>query len=341
MPCVKIKKGKTMPYPIQRPRRLRQTASIRHFVQDIQLPYEKLVLPLFIRFGRGDIKPISSMPGHAQIHLQHIPDLISHLTQLGLKSVILFGIPEQKDPKGSFSYDDNGVIQQAIRLIKQTNPNMIVMADTCLCEYTDHGHCGILHSHGDDIHIDNDTSIDLLGKQALSYAKAGADIIAPSACMDGMIRAIRATLDQHHFQNTIVLSYAVKYASHLYGPFRQAAEGAPQIGNRQSYQMDYQNTKDALLECALDVEEGADMLMVKPGHTYLDVIYRVKQQYPHIPLGAYHTSGEFAMIKAAASQGLIDEQKVVHEILCALHRAGSDFILTYYAKEALEWRLNN
>ena len=328
-----------MPYPISRPRRLRRAPSIRQFIQDIALPYDKLVLPLFIRYGTGDIKPIASMPGHSQIRLQHLSEIISNLTKLGLKSVILFGIPEQKDPTGSFSYNDDGVIQQAIRLIKQINPNMLVMADTCLCEYTDHSHCGILHSNEDDFHINNDASIDQLGKQAVSYARAGADIVAPSACMDGMIQAIRTALDQHQFHDTIILSYAVKYASNLYGPFRQAAEGAPQIGDRQSYQMDYQYSKDALLECELDIHEGADMLMVKPGHTYLDVIYKVKQCYPHIPLGAYHTSGEFAMIKAAAHQGVIDEKKVVHEVLCALHRAGSDFILTYYAKEVLEWKL--
>jgi len=328
-----------MIYPNVRPRRLRQTASIRQFVQNIQIPYDKLVLPLFIRYGAGPKKPIASMPGHMQIHLEHLPSMMSELSELGLKAVILFGIPEKKDPKGSFGYQDDGIIQQAIRLIKKITPEMLVMADTCLCEYTDHGHCGVMEGDEKHIHIDNDTSIELLAKQAVSFAKSGADIIAPSACMDGMISAIREALNQNHYKDTIVLSYAVKYASHLYGPFRQAAEGAPQIGNRQSYQMDYQCGRDAILECQLDVQEGADMLMVKPGHTYLDVIYQVKQQFPHIPLGAYHTSGEFAMIKAAALQGWIDEKQVVHEIICALHRAGSDFILTYYAKEILGWRL--
>jgi porphobilinogen synthase len=331
-----------MQFPFTRPRRLRQNQSIRSFVQNIHLPYEQLVLPLFIRHGTGPEKPIESMPGHFQLHLEQLPKTINHLKEIGLKAVILFGIPEKKDPIGSFSYQDDGIIQQAIRLIKNLAPEMIVMADTCLCEYTDHGHCGILQQNAkQDVQVDNDQSINYLAKQAISYAKAGADIIAPSACMDGMILAIRQALNEHQYHNTIVLSYAVKYASHLYGPFRQAAEGAPQIGNRQTYQMDYQYSRDALLECELDLQEGADMLMVKPGHTYLDIIYQVKQAYPERPLGAYHTSGEFAMLKAAAAKGWLDEKKAVHEVISALHRAGSDFILTYYAKELLEWRLTH
>ena len=329
---------------LKRPRRLRQNSSIRHFVHEYSVPYDKLVLPLFIRHGEGDNIAISSMPGHAQIRLQHLPDIIKHLDQLQLKAVILFGIPEQKDPHGSWGAMDNGVIQQAIRIIKKIAPKMIVMADTCLCEYTSHGHCGIIDTDENllqNIDVLNDPTIQLLAQQALSYAKAGADIIAPSACMDGMTYAIRTKLDEHHFQNTIVLSYAVKYASHLYGPFRQAAEGAPQFGDRKTYQMDYRTSRDALLECALDIQEGADMLMVKPGHTYLDIIYQVKQKYPQLPLGAYHTSGEFAMIKAGAEKGYLNERLTVHEIITALHRAGCDFILTYYAQELLEWRLEN
>lgn len=325
-----------MHFPLIRPRRLRQSKAIRHFVQDVQIPYDQLVLPLFIRYGKGEEIPIASMPGHSQIRLEHIPKTIQHLKNIGLKAVILFGIPEQKDPTGSWSVHDEGIIQQAIRIIKHHAPNMVVMADTCLCEYTDHGHCGVVHD--DDVH--NDKSIQLLAEQAVSYAKAGADIIAPSACMDGMIKSIREALNHAHFENKIVLSYAVKYASHLYGPFRQAAEGAPQFGDRKTYQMDYQTQRDALLECELDIQEGADMLMVKPGHTYLDIIAKVKQAFPHMPLGAYHTSGEFAMIKAAAEKGWVNERLTVHEIITALHRAGSDFILTYYAKELLEWRVN-
>lgn len=330
-----------MSYPIQRPRRLRQHQAIRHFVQDVQIPYEQLVLPLFIRHGKGEMRPIKSMPGHAQIHLQHLPSVIQHLKNIGLKSLILFGIPESKDANGSLSLNEQGIIQQAIPIIKNIAPDLLVMADTCLCEYTDHGHCGILeHSstHPEGFVINNEKSIKQLAEQAVSLAKAGADIIAPSACMDGMIQSIRLALDEHQFKQTIILSYAVKYASHLYGPFRQAAEGAPQLGNRQSYQMDYQYQKDAIIEAQLDLEEGADMLLVKPGHTYLDIIYQVKQTFPNVPLGAYHTSGEFAMLKAAAEKGWINEQQAVHEVMIALKRAGCDFIISYYSQELLEWR---
>lgn len=325
---------------MHRPRRLRQSQTIRNFVQQYTLPYDKLVLPLFIRYGNDEPKPIASMPGHAQICLKDLEKHILDLEKIGLKAVILFGIPEHKDPIGSFGYDDNGIIQQAIRLIKKITPNMLVIADTCLCEYTDHGHCGVLNPEKD-LEIDNDKSIELLAKTALSYAIAGVDIVAPSACMDKMILAIRQKLQKHGFHQTIVLSYAVKYASNLYGPFRQAAEGAPQKGDRKTYQMDYQTNRDALLECQLDIEEGADMLMVKPGHTYLDIIYQVKQKFPQFPLGAYHTSGEFAMIKAASEKGWINERNTVHEVITALHRAGSDFIITYYAKELLEWQQEN
>lgn len=329
-----------MHFPITRPRRLRQHQAIRHFVQEYQLNTDKLVLPLFIRYGKGAPKPIASMPGHAQHSLDSLDEEIKHLQELGLKAVILFGIPEEKDTCGHHSLDDNGLIQTAIKQIKKIAPKMIVMADTCLCEYTSHGHCGVLNDDtalAQEIQLKNDDTIAILAQQALSYAKAGADIIAPSACMDGMIAAIRQTLDAHHFTDTIVLSYAVKYASQLYGPFREAAEGAPQIGDRKTYQMDYHNKRDALLECELDLQEGADMLMVKPGHTYLDIIYQVKQQFPHAPLGAYHTSGEFAMLKAAAEKGLINEKLAVEEVLTAFFRAGCDFILTYYAKEVLTW----
>jgi porphobilinogen synthase len=333
-----------MSYLLKRPRRLRQNHAIRNFVKQFSIPYDQLVLPLFIRYGQGEPISISSMPGHSQIRLQHLPETIEYLHHIGLKAVILFGIPEQKDPHGTWGAMDEGIIQQAIRIIKKIAPDMIVMADTCLCEYTDHGHCGVIDSDqilSQNVQVLNDPSIHLLAQQALSYAKAGADIIAPSACMDGMIYAIRSTLDEHNFQNTIVLSYSVKYASHLYGPFRQAAEGAPQFGDRKTYQMDYRTARDAILEAELDVEEGADMLMVKPGHTYLDIIYQIKQKFPELPLGAYHTSGEFAMIKAGAEKGYLNERLTVHEIITALHRAGSDFILTYYAKELLEWRMEN
>ncbi len=327
-----------MHFPITRPRRLRQSHAIRRFVQEYQINTDKLVLPLFIRHGNGHAKPIASMPGHYQHTLQSLAQEIHTLKDLGLKSLILFGIPEEKDPCGQISLNDDGLIQNAIRLIKQIAPDMIVMADTCLCEYTSHGHCGVLGEDArfsQEVQVNNDETIEILAKQALTYAKAGADIIAPSACMDGMIDAIRQILDLHGFHHTIILSYAVKYASHLYGPFRDAAEGAPQKGDRKTYQMDFHTQRDALLECKLDLQEGADMLMVKPGHTYLDIIYQVKQAFPHVPLGAYHTSGEFAMLKAAAEKGLIDEKRAVEEIMTAFFRAGCDFILSYCAKEIL------
>jgi len=327
-----------MNFLLKRPRRLRQNQAIRNFVAESSIPYNKLVLPLFIRYGEGSKIAITSMPGHFQLRLEHLPEKIAHLHKLGLKSVILFGIPEQKDPYGTWGALETGIVQQAIKIIKQIAPNMLVIADTCLCEYTSHGHCGIVDT-SKELDVINDASLVALATQALSYAQAGADIVAPSACMDGMIYAIRKNLDENNYHNTILLSYAVKYASHLYGPFRQAAEGAPQKGDRKSYQMDYRTQRDASLECELDINEGADMLMVKPGHTYLDIIYQIKQKFPTIPLGSYHTSGEFALIKAGAEKGYVNEKLTVHEIMHALNRAGSDFILTYYAEELLEWRL--
>jgi len=328
-----------MTFPIQRPRRLRHNQKIRQFSQNVFLSYEHLVLPLFVREGKGPKKPIQAMPGHFQLHLEQLEEEVLALWNLGLKSVMLFGIPAHKDERGSSSFDHTGIIQQAIKIIKNRVPNMLIMADTCLCEYTDHGHCGVLSQNlSNEIEVDNDRSIELLAQQALSLAQAGADIIAPSACMDGMVAAIREQLDGHHYQHLPILSYAVKYASQLYGPFRQAAEGSPQQGNRQGYQMDFCCSRDALLECELDIQEGADMLMVKPGHTYLDVIYRVKQAFPEYALGAYHTSGEFAMLKAAAAQDWIHEEKTVIEVTSALFRAGADFVLSYYSKELLQWR---
>lgn len=324
-----------MTYPIQRPRRLRHNQKLRQFSQNVVLSYEHLVLPLFVRAGTGPKKPIASMPGHFQLHLEQLSQEIQELWSLGLKTVILFGIPDYKDAQGSASLDNMGIIQQAINIIKATVPDMLIMADTCLCEYTEHGHCGVLSPQ---LEVDNDQSIEILAQQALSLAKAGADIIAPSACMDGMVQAIRGLLDQHHYQHIPILSYAVKYASNLYGPFRQAAEGSPQQGNRQGYQMDFQCSRDALLECKLDLQEGADMLMVKPGHTYLDIIYRVKQAFPEYALGAYHTSGEFALLKAAAAKQWINEEAVVTEVTAALFRAGADFVLSYYTRELLTWR---
>lgn len=321
-------------YPKIRLRRLRHRDPIRKLVQEMQLDIGKLVLPLFIRHGSGIKNPISSMPGHFQFSVDQLPDEIKTISDLGIKNIILFGIPAEKDPLGKDSYSENGIIQTAIPVIKKTNPNLLIMSDICFCEYTDHGHCGVLDKHND---VDNDETLALLQKQAISHAKAGTDIIAPSGNIDGMVQALRSTLDHNGFSHLPILSYAVKYASSMYGPFRQAAEGAPQFGDRRSYQMDFANVGQALRECELDIAEGADMLMVKPAHTYLDVIYRVKQAYPGLPLAAYHTSGEYAMIKASAEKGWINERESVKEILTAIHRAGADFIFTYYAKEVAGW----
>ena len=326
-------------FPHTRLRRLRGSVKIRALVKEKDLNPSKLVLPIFIKYGSGIKNPISSMPGHFQISIDKLDDEIKSIWELGIKNVLLFGIPQHKDPLGTDSYSDNGIIQTAIPIIKSAAPNMLIMSDICFCEYTDHGHCGVV-TKGDDnteICVNNDMTLELLARQAVSHAHAGADIIAPSANMDGMVQKIRHALDEAGYQHLPILSYSVKYASSMYGPFRQAAEGAPKFGDRRTYQMDYSNSTEAIRESALDVIEGADMLMVKPAHTYLDIIYRIKEAFPHLPLGAYHTSGEFAMLKAAAEKGWIDEQKSVFEVLTAIHRAGADFIITYYAKEVAEW----
>jgi len=269
------------------------------------------------------------MPGHYQLRLQDLDAEIAELSQLGIRAVLLFGIPAFKDAQGSACLAEDGIIQQAIRHIKTIHPQITVIADLCLCEYTDHGHCSILHGQ----QIDNDATLIQLAKQAVSLAQAGADWIAPSANADGMVGAVREALDEAGFQHVAILSYAVKYSSCLYGPFREAAQGTPQFGDRKAYQMDPANGQEALREAALDLQEGADLLMVKPGMLYLDVIYRIKQQFPEVPLAAYQVSGEFAMLKAAAAQGLLNEQEAMLESITALHRAGADLIITYFAKE--------
>ncbi|EKD69876.1 MAG: hypothetical protein ACD_46C00710G0005 [uncultured bacterium] len=326
-------------FPQTRLRRLRQKANLRELVRETRLDLSRLVLPLFIRHGENIKKPIESMPGHYQISVDRLPEEITAIAALGIKNIILFGIPAQKDPLGKDAYSDNGIIQTAIPVIKKITPTMLVISDICFCEYTDHGHCGVVTETNmlGEVHIDNDKTLELLAKQVVSHAKAGTDVIAPSGNMDGMVHVIRQALDEAGFSQMPILSYATKYASSMYGPFRQAAEGAPQFGDRRTYQMDYSNVNEALRECALDIAEGADMLMVKPAHTYLDVISRVKQAYPEMPLCAYHTSGEFAMIKAAAEKGWMDERKSVLEVLTSIHRAGADFIMTYYAKEVANW----
>lgn len=320
-------------FPQTRLRRLRHHSAIRHLVRETRLRLEDLVLPLFIKHGTGIKKPIASMPGHFQLGLADLADEIESLTALGIKNILLFGIPAEKNALGSDSYAEDGIIQRALPIIKKTAPDMLVMTDVCFCEYTDHGHCGVMT----DNKLNNDKTLELLAKQAISHARAGADIVAPSGMLDGMVLAIRQGLDLAGYSETPILSYSVKYSSAMYGPFREAAEGTPKFGDRRTHQMDFANSAEALRECALDISEGADMLMVKPAHTYLDVISRIKQAYPALPLGAYHTSGEYAMLKAAAEKGWIDEQSSALEVLTAIKRAGADFIITYFAKAAAEW----
>lgn len=324
-------------FPNTRLRRLRYNAGVRNLVKEIDLRIDNLILPLFIRHGSNVNKPIASMPGHFQISVDNLAQEVLTISALGIKSIILFGIPAQKDFFGKDAYSDTGTIQTAIAVIKQAVPDMLVITDVCFCEYTDHGHCGVIFQTEQGCIIDNDKTLELLAKQAVSHAKAGADIIAPSGMIDGMVYTIRQALDSSNFQHIPILSYSVKYSSFMYGPFREAAEGSPQFGDRNTHQMHFTNAREAIRECALDVSEGADMLMVKPAHTYLDVIFRVKEAFPELPLGAYHTSGEYAMLKAAAEKNWIDEKNTVLEVLTAIRRAGADFIITYYAKEAARW----
>jgi porphobilinogen synthase len=326
-----------MTFPTTRLRRLRQHPTLRALIRETEWNLQDLVFPLFIKGRTGDKNPISSMPGLFQLPISHLIDEVKELVTLGIHSVLLFGIPPHKDAHGSDGYNDSGIVQEAIRHIRQSFPDLLIISDVCFCEYTDHGHCGFLSEKAGRLDVDNDITLELLGKQAVSHAKAGADIVAPSGMIDGMVKYIRTALDNEGYSHIPILSYSVKYQSSLYGPFRVAAEGAPKFGDRSTYQMDPANASEALREVRLDVEEGADILMVKPAHAYLDVIYRVKQAYPHIPLSAYHTSGEFAMIKAASEKGWVDEKKTVSEILSAIRRAGADFIITYYAKEIAQW----
>lgn len=327
---------------IRRPRRLRTTPALRAMVRETELNARDFIYPLFVRHGTGH-NEIRSMPGIYQLSVEDAVREAESAADVGIPSVILFGIPTEKDPVGleNFSYD--GIIQQTIRAIKKEIPDMVVVTDICLCEYTDHGHCGILNT-GEHFHaglpegyVLNDETLDVLVKVALSHAECGADIVAPSGMMDGMVSAIREELDTAGYENLPILSYAVKYASSFYGPFREAAEGAPKFGDRKSHQMDPGNVREALREAALDIEEGADMLMVKPALAYLDVIRVVKDAYPELPLAAYNVSGEYAMVKAAAANGWIDEAKVVLESLTGIKRAGADLIITYHAVEAAKW----
>ncbi len=330
------------PFPLSRPRRLRRTPALRALVRETALSPVDFVYPLFVRHGAGRT-PIASMPGIAQLSVDEAVREAAAAYALGIRAVILFGIPAEKDPVGLENFAPDGIVQQAVRAIKRELPDLLVVTDVCLCEYTDHGHCGILsmgehaHPHLPPGFVLNDPTLDVLGQTAVSHAEAGADIVAPSGMMDGMVQAIRTALDAKGFEHLPIWSYAVKYASGFYGPFREAAEGAPKFGDRASHQMDPANAREALREAALDVAEGADMLMVKPALAYLDVIRRVKDAFPELPLGAYNVSGEYSMIKAAAAAGWLDERRVTLETLTAIKRAGADFIITYHALEAAKW----
>ncbi|HYD51757.1 MAG TPA: porphobilinogen synthase [Gemmatimonadaceae bacterium] len=317
-------------YPDYRPRRLRRTAALRRLVRETRLAPSQLVLPLFVRPGTGVRAPVGSMPGVNQTSVDEFLKDARLAAEAGIGGVLLFGIPEHKDAQGSSAWDDEGPVQQAVRAVKREIPELVVITDVCMCEYTDHGHCGLLTPEGE---VDNDATLDLLAREAVSHARAGADVIAPSDMMDGRVAAIRGALDDAGFSHLPILAYSAKFASGCYGPFREAAESTPAFGDRRAYQMDPANAEEALREVWLDIEEGADMVMVKPAGPYLDIIERVKRETGY-PLAAYQVSGEFAMIKAAAERGWIDGERVMMESLLSIRRAGADTIITYFALEA-------
>jgi len=330
---------------IRRPRRLRLTPQLRGLVRETTLEVADLIYPLFATAASGTPRAVSSMPGVSQWPVDRVAQEAEAAAQLGIPAVLLFGIPATKDPTGSDAYATDGVVQRAVRAIKRAVPDLVVVTDVCLCEYTDHGHCGVLNGSSPNLtrpglpegYLLNDESVDLLGRIAVSQAEAGADVVAPSAMLDGMVAGIRAALDGAGFEHVPILSYSAKYASGFYGPFREAAEGAPKQGDRNSHQMDPANAREALKEIALDVDEGADLLMVKPALPYLDVIRATRERYPDLPLAAYNVSGEYAMVKAAAAQGWLDERRAVLEILTGIRRAGADLVITYHAKDAARW----
>ncbi|TAJ21277.1 MAG: porphobilinogen synthase [Dehalococcoidia bacterium] len=319
--------------PFTRTRRTRRTEAMRALVRETRLDPSQFVYPLFMTHGQGIRHEISSMPGQYQLSVDMLAPEVSELRALGVRAVLLFGLPASKDAEGTEAYADNGIVQQAIRELKRLDPALITIADICLCEYTDHGHCGILTATGE---VDNDPSLDLLSRMAVSTARAGADVIAPSDMMDGRVGAIREALDQAGFTNTPIMAYSAKYASAFYGPFREAADSAPQFGDRRGYQMDPANGLEALREVEADIEESADIVMVKPALPYLDVIRAVRER-TELPLAAYNVSGEYAMVKAAAANGWLDERRVVLEILTSIARAGAGIIITYHAKDAARW----
>lgn len=325
-------------FPTVRMRRLRYLPALRRLVRQVHLRPEQMILPLFVRAGRAVKRQIPSLPGHCQLSPDLVAEEIKEASRLGLGGVLLFGIPEQKDPEGREALRPDGVIAQAIRAAKEAAPELLVITDLCFCEYTDHGHCGPLCQRAGQVDVDNDATLELLGRQAVVHAQAGADVVAPSGMMDGMVGAIRKALDEAGFEHVPILSYAAKYASGFYGPFRQAAESAPQFGDRRSYQMDpATRTEQALREIALDLAEGADLVMVKPALAYLDVIREVRRRWPEVPLAAYNVSGEYSMVKAAAERGWLEEKQIALEILTSICRAGADIIITYWAKELVRW----
>lgn len=317
-----------MSFPINRMRRMRASEATRRMVRENHVRVDDLIMPLFVCPGEGIKKEISSMPGNHQTSVDMTVEACKEIADLGIPAIILFGIPDHKDDRGSEAYHDHGIIQRAISAIKENVPDLYIITDVCLCEYTDHGHCGVIVDN--DVH--NDETIELLVKESLSHVRVGADMVAPSDMMDGRIGAIRSALDTEGFDHIPIMAYAAKYCSAFYGPFREAAESAPQFGDRRSYQMDPANSNEAIREVALDLDEGADIVMVKPALPYLDIIYRVKSEFG-VPVAAYNVSGEFAMVKAAAANGWLDESRVRDELLLSIKRAGADLILTYFARD--------
>ena len=315
-------------FPQSRLRRLRESSVMRSMIQEASLSVKDFIYPLFITHGQDIQNPIEPMPGVFQLSLDRLPPELTEVTQLGIPAVLLFGLPERKDPTGTGAYDPQGIVQEAIRLIKQTAPQLMVVTDVCLCEYTDHGHCGVIV----DGHVDNDGSLELLARTALSHAEGGADVVAPSAMMDGQVAAIRRALDEGGYAMTPIMAYSAKYSSSFYGPFRAAAESTPQFGDRRGYQMDPTSSKQALREMEQDIQEGADLIMVKPALAYLDIIARASQTFSH-PIAAYNVSGEYSMLKAATANGWLDGPAATLEVLTAIKRAGADIIISYSAKE--------
>jgi porphobilinogen synthase len=317
-----------MPHPLFRPRRLREKALLRTLTRETTLRVEDLIYPLFVGHGRGVREPISSMPGQARVSIDELLKEAKDIAGMGIPAILLFGIPAEKDPRGSEAWADDGIIQQAVRAVKDTVPDLLVITDLCLCEYTSHGHCGVV----EDGTVKNDPTLEILARVAVSQAEAGADLIAPSDMMDGRVAAIREALDDASFQETPIMAYSAKYASCFYGPFREAAESTPQFGDRRGYQMDPANVLEAMREIALDIDEGADIVMVKPALPYLDVISRAKAEFG-LPLAAYSVSGEYAMIKAAGQLGWLDEERAMMEALLSIKRAGADIVITYFARD--------